>query len=410
MTQNDPHINIFTLPNGLRCVHRRTSGAVSYIGVAVNAGSRDEAPDKHGLAHFVEHTIFKGTRHRSSWHISNRMESVGGELNAYTSKEETVVYTAAPAGDPARALDLLADLIIHSSFPTVEVEREREVVAEEIKSYLDSPADTVYDVMEELMYAGSAMAHNILGSEKSLQKLGACDCRGFIEDFYTPDNMVLYMADPTPHSRMETLAHRYFAPMHLTRKDSSRLAPAIHSPFTEVRDRNGYQAHTLVAARVPGRLDERRFPLFLLNNYLGGPCMNSRLNQEMRERRGYVYTVDSSLSLMSDCGLMLIYFGSDRAHVDRCRRIINRELETLARHPMSQNRFDRIRRQYIGQLLLSTDHHESAAMSLGKSMLYYNEVHDAVTTTERIRAVTPEQLRNAARSILDAGLSSLTLC
>ena len=214
--------NVFRLSGGLTCVHRRRMGAVSYIGIVVGAGSRDEGEALHGLAHFVEHTIFKGTRHRSSWHISNRMESIGGELNAYTSKEETVIYTAAPAGEPARALELVSDLVRYSTFPADELEREREVVCEEIKSYLDSPSDAVYDEFEELVYAGSPMAHNILGSTDSVHALTGADCRGFIEDFYTPDNMVLYVEDPSPLHAIERCTSRGAIPGGRRRRWLSR--------------------------------------------------------------------------------------------------------------------------------------------------------------------------------------------
>lgn len=409
LSQTD-EITLFTLDNGLRCVHRRAPGGVAYCGIVVNAGSRDEDADHQGLAHFVEHTIFKGTRHRSSWHISNRMESVGGELNAYTSKEETVVYTAAPAGEPARALELLADLVMYSVFPADELEKEREVVCEEIKSYLDSPADSVYDEFEENIYAGSGMAHNILGDIDSVHRLTGADCRGFIEDFYCPDNMTLYISDPSRPAVIERLCRRYFGKMHLYANPRVREIPAMVQPFSKVNDRNGFQAHTIVGARTFSRTDPRRFPLFLLNNYLGGPCMNSRLNQELREKRGYVYTVDSSVSLMSNCGSMMIYFGSDKEHVGRCKRLIRRELEALASAPLSATRFENARRQYLGQLLLTTDHRESTAMALGKSLLYYGDVHGPAWTAERIAEVTPEQLRAVAEELLAAGLCELTLC
>lgn len=402
--------NVFRLSGGLTCVHRRRMGAVSYIGIVVGAGSRDEGAALHGLAHFVEHTIFKGTRHRSSWHISNRMESIGGELNAYTSKEETVVYTAAPAGEPARALELISDLVRYSTFPAEELEREREVVCEEIKSYLDSPSDAVYDEFEELVYAGSPMAHNILGSTDSVHALTGADCRGFIEDFYTPDNMVLYVEDPSPLHTIERLAEKHFGALRLSRRDSGRQTPPLAVPFAEKRDRGGFQSHTLMGVRVCNRDADERFPLFLLNNYLGGPCMNSRLNQELRERRGYVYTVDSTVALMSDCGLMQVYFGSDHSHVEKCRRLVMRELETLAEKPISPVKFDRIRRQYAGQLLLGTDNRESVAMAMGKSLLYYGEIHDAQWTSERIMAVTAEQVRAVAEALLASGFSSLTIC
>lgn len=407
---NNESLTLFTLDNGLRCVHRHTNSAVAYCGIVVNAGSRDEDTLHNGLAHFVEHTIFKGTKHRSSWHISNRMESVGGELNAYTSKEETVIYTAAPAGEPQRAIELLADLVRNSTFPTDEIEREREVVCEEIKSYLDSPSDSVYDEFEENIYLGNAMAHNILGDIDSVHRLSAVDCRGFIEDFYCPDNMVIYISDSSKSQSIERLCRKHFGDLHLKSKLKERIIPGIVAPFSITKERNGFQAHTLMGARAFSRTDPRRFALFLLNNYLGGPCMNSRLNQELRERRGYVYTVDSSIALLSDCGSMMIYFGSDHNHVDKCKKLIRHELENLAATKLSAAKFERIRRQYRGQLLLTTDHKESTAMSLGKSMLYYNEIHSPAWTAERISEVSAEEVRAVAEFLLNQGLSELTIC
>lgn len=402
--------NIFTLPNGLRCVHLHTDSNVAYIGVAVNAGSRDEPADRLGLAHFVEHTVFKGTRHRSSWHISNRMESIGGELNAYTSKEETVIYTNAPAGNSERALELLADLIAYSSFPSDELEKERDVVIEEIFSYRDSPSDSIYDLFDDKIYAGSGPGHNILGTPESVKSLNGNDCRKFIEDFYVPSNMVLYAATPDNEHLIERLALKHFGPLHLSGAVHNRRIPPMNTPFFETMERDGHQAHTILGARTFGRNDDRRFPLFLLNNYLGGPCMNSRLNQELRDRRGYVYTVDSSVALLSDAGTMLIYFGSDKSTVDKCLRIIRRELDKLANSPIKPGVFEKIKRQYAGQLLVSSDHRESISMSMGKSLLYYNEVHDVKWTTEKIMSVSPEDVRSVAELLAPGLTSKLTLC
>lgn len=402
--------NTFLLPNGLRCVHERTRGHVAYIGLAVNVGSREDGAGKHGLAHFVEHTIFKGTRHRSSWHVSNRMESIGGELNAYTSKEETLVYTNAPSGHAERAIELLADLVAYSVFPSSELEKERDVVIEEIHSYQDSPSDSVYDIFDDMIYAGSPIGHNILGTPESVKGLKSENCRGFIEDFYVPANMVLYVSSPDDERTIERLALKHFGPLHLSGKGIERHNPPVNRAFSEILQREGHQAHTIIGARTFGRNDDRRFPLFLLNNYLGGPCMNSRLNLELRERKGYVYTVDSSVALLSDAGTMLIYFGSDRSTVEKCAALVRRELNRLAESPMKAGIFEKIRRQYAGQLLVSSDHRESMAMSLGKSMLYYNEVHDVEWTTERILSVTPEEVRSVAELLAPDLTSRLTLC
>ncbi len=408
MISNDTEI--FILPNGLRSVCRQQKDSlVSYIGVLVNAGSRDEGKESYGLAHFVEHTIFKGTDRRSSSRISSRMESVGGELNAYTSKEETMVYTNAPAGYEERALELLADLIANSRFPREEVEREREVIVEEIHSYLDSPSDAVYDEFEELAYAGSGLAHNILGSAEGVRRLGSDDCRAFIDRFYTPGEMVVYCSTPLPAEKMGKLVEKYFRGLHFPDTPRHREMPLPMTPFDERRDKGNHQANAITGARLFGRRDMRRFPLFLLNNHLGGPCMNSVLNRELREKRGLVYTVDSSVSLMSDTGLMLIYFGCDPANVGKCRRIIARELDRLAQSPLKPVAFENIKRQYCGQLLVSTDHRESRAMALAKSLMYFGEIHDPASTAERIQAVTAEELRSIAEYVVSGLQGTLSL-
>ena len=401
--------SVFTLANGLRVVCWHISGLVSYIGAVVNAGSRDENDSCHGLAHFVEHTIFKGTPKRKGWQISSRMEVVGGELNAYTSKEETMVYTNAPAGYEERAIELLADLITSSCFPKVEIDREREVVVEEINSYLDSPADSVYDEFEELAYSGSGLAHNILGSPESVKNLSGEDCRRFLDRFYTPRNMVVYCCSPMQPDKLGRLVEKYFSKMHYPDTGHERILPPGMSPFDITRDRGNHQANTIIGARVFGRQDPRRFALFLLNNYLGGPCMNSRLNRELREKRGYVYTVDSNVSLMSDSGLILIYFGSDPSTVGKCRRVINNELDRLAQSLISESVFEKMKRQYCGQLLVSSDNRENRAMSLGKSILYYNEIHDISTTAERMMAVCREEVREVAELLVPSNCGCLTL-
>ncbi len=399
----------YTLPNGVRMVCWHTEGLVSYIGAVVNAGSRDEGEDVYGLAHFVEHTIFKGTDKRRSWQISSRMETVGGELNAYTSKEETMVYTNAPAGFEERAIELLADLITSSRFPKEEIEREKEVVIEEIHSYMDSPSDSVYDEFEELAYAGSGLAHNILGSAESVRRLGSDNCRGFLDKFYTPGEMVVYCCIPASPDKMYKLVNKYFGGLHFANVSRNRVAPPPMQSFDLRRERGNHQANTIVGTRVFGRLDSRRFALFLLNNYLGGPCLNSKLNRELREKRGYVYAVDSNVSLMTDAGLILIYFGCDPSNVEKCREIIFRELDELAQTRLSESKFEKIKRQYCGQLLVSSDHRESRAMGLAKSLLYYGQIHDISTTAANISAVTAEELRDVAQLIMSSPKGILTL-
>lgn len=408
-----PHIendfSVTTLSNGLRLVSRRRQGLVSYIGVVVNAGSRDEDPRHEGLAHFVEHTIFKGTDKRRAWQISSRMETVGGELNAYTSKEETMVYTNAPAGNEDRALELLADLITSSRFPSSEIDKEREVIVEEIYSYLDSPSERVYDEYEELAYKGSGLSHNILGTPESVHEIESSDCRNFLDKFYVPSNMVIYCVTPLSDNEILKKAEKYFSGLADIPADHNRVTPPPMTHFDVHRDNGTHQANSIMGVRTFSRNDDRRFPLFLLNNYLAGPCMNSLLNRELREKRGYVYAVDSNVSLLSDTGLLTIYFGCDPKNVARCRKLIEKEVNRLCSHTLSASSFEKIKRQYCGQLLSSTDNIENRAMSLGKSMLYYNRVHDIRTTIERVMQVKAEDMRSVAESIFSQGLSTLTL-
>lgn len=409
MYKNDQKQTIFTLGNGLRVVSRKREGLVSYIGIVVDAGSRDEDSRHEGLAHFVEHTIFKGTDKRRAWQISSRMETVGGELNAYTSKEETMVYTNAPAGYEDRALELLADLVTSSRFPATEIEKEREVIVEEIYSYLDSPSERVYDEFEELAYRGSGLSHNILGTPDSVRKMQSEDCRGFLDKFYVPGNMVLYCVTPLSDNEIIRKVEKYFGRMDQGFASHKRISPPPMTFFDERRDNGSHQANSIMGARAFGRTDSRRFPLFLLNNYLAGPCMNSLLNRELREKRGYVYAVDSNVSLLSDTGLLIIYFGCDPSNVGKCRKIIEKEVKDLCSQRLPEKTFDRIKRQYCGQLISSSDNIENRAMSLGKSLLYFNEVHDIGTTIQRIMDVTAEEMRDVAQLVFGNGLSTLTL-
>ena len=404
-----PQYHIATLRGGLRVVATRLPGDVSYIGLAVRAGSRNEDNEHEGLAHFVEHTLFKGTRHRKSWHISCRMEQVGGELNAYTTKEETMIYTNAPAGHAERAIELIADLVKYSNFPEAEIEKEREVIIEEIQSYKDSPSESVYDEFEELIYKGSSLAHNILGTPESVRRLTSADARSFIDSLYTPEDMVLYVCDPGDPEKNIRLAEKYFGDLDYTTSNRPDAPLPPVEPFDQVRDHDNHQANTIVGTRLFSRNDPRRHALCLLNNYLGGPCMNSRLNMELRERSGLVYTVESNVSLLSDTGLILFYFGTDPASVNRCIAIIRKELLKVADSSLSERVFARIRDQYLGQMIVGSDHRESRCMSLAKSMLYYNEIHDIHSVTENIRNVTPEQFREMAQLIITNGLNRLTL-
>ncbi len=395
--------SILTLPSGLRLAYMRAPGTgVDYCGVIARAGSRDDLPELPGLAHFVEHTIFKGTERRSAWHILNRMERVGGELNAYTTKEETVVYTAAPAGTHSRALELIADLVINSRFPERELRKERDVVADEINSYLDSPADAILDDVEDLVFAGTPLGHNILGSEQSLPLITSERCREYLQRWFTARNVVVFYTGPASESRVAAAVERHFAqlPAGPSPKRESVFGPDFKAPdFFRRADHGLHQSHVAMAAAAPSMHDSDKHTFALLNNILGGPGMNSLLNLDLREHRGLVYNIESSLALLSDTGLMCIYFGCDPADTDRCRLLVLERLQALAAEPLSDAYVAAAQKQYLGQIAVAADNRESHIISQARSVLNFGAPISSAATAQAVRGVTPEQIRQAAERV-----------
>ena len=397
------------LPNGLKMVHITRQAPVAWCGLAVNAGSRDDLPGKHGLAHFVEHTIFKGTTHRRSWHILNRMESVGGELNAYTTKEGTMLYSLFPEQHMARAVELIADLVKNSVFPGTEIEREMDVVLEEVAGYRDQPAEAAYDDMEDLMFAGSALGHNILGSEEHLRSITRDDCLTHLKNLYVPSNMVFFSVGPTKAERVFRLAERHLGTLdHPLNRIVQRTAPSPLPPQRREVETGLHQAHTIAAAQLPGMGHPLRHAMALLNNLLGGPGMNSMLNVNLRERRGYVYTVESSVAQFTDCGLFEIYLGCDYDDVKSSLKVIDRLTANLASHSLTPHQLEAYKKQFCGQLIVAADSTEYLALNAGKNLLRYGTVATVDQAVERIMAVTADELRQAAELITMDRCSVLT--
>lgn len=397
----------FTLSNGLRMVCVKTPGQADYFGVTVNAGSRDESADHFGLAHFVEHTIFKGTTHRRACHIINRMEAVGGELNAFTSKEETTVYSIFPHGNLARGMELIADLLTHSIFPENELRKEREVVRDEIDSYLDTPSEAVFDEFENLFFRGSQLGHNILGESALLDSFTPAVCRRYIEESYTPDRMVAFYRGSMSPSRVLSLAERHFGAMPERPSTLHRITPGVVPAFAERREIDSHQAHTVMGARVPGMYSPQRMALGLLTNILGGPGMNSRLNVELREKRGLVYTVDANLTLMSDCGMLAIYYGCDPSDTLHCEELVRKELQKLINEPLTGRKLQAAKQQYLGQLTVASDNREQLALNSARSMLYFNRVPDTAEVSNSILSLTADDIAAAASHLAET--SRLTL-
>jgi len=392
------------LPNGLQIVYLPSNSTVSYCGFAVNAGTRDEAPDQQGLAHFVEHLLYKGTKKRKAWHILNRMENVGGELEAYTSKEETMLYTVCLSEDVERAIDLLVDLVYNSQFPEPELEKEREVIIDEINSYLDTPSELIFDEFENLIFEGNELGHNILGDMESLETFTQETCRSFTARFYNPSNMIFFFYGNTPFKKILRLASKYMLVENQSVTNMHRKAP-VFNPAKQVRiDKDLHQTHVVMGGKTFSIFDERRIGLYLLNNILGGPGMNSRLNISLREKQGLVYSVESGLTLYTDTGLFTIYFGCDRESESKCLNLVHKELKQLRENKLSTSQFTAAVKQWKGQLGIRNDQSENLALRLGKSFLRFNKYEDLPEVYRKIDALTANQLLEIANEIYDENL------
>lgn len=396
------------LSNGLRIIHLPVESPVSYCGFAINAGTRDERPGEFGLAHFVEHMLFKGTRHRRAWHILNRMENVGGELNAYTSKEETFVYSVFMEEHFVRAFDLLSDLVFHSLFPQQEIEKEVDVILDEISSYEDSPSELIFDEFENLLFDGHALGHNILGSEESLMRFDSAAARSFVQRFYVPQNMLFFSVGRTPFKRILHRIEAVLASIDLPMQARVRQAPGPGVSEHIKRQKDTHQAHVLLGNRSYHMHDSKRIPLFLLNNLLGGPGMNSRLNVMLREKHGLVYTVESSVTSYTDTGVQSIYFGTDPKNMEKSICLVNRELARLRETRLTTSQLAMARKQLMGQLGISGDNRENIFLGMGKSYLHYNRYDTLPEIFKKLEDVTASQLLEVANEVFaPASMSSL---
>lgn len=399
-------VEVSRLSNGIVTVCATlNNSAVGICGVSVRAGSRDEAPDSYGLAHFVEHTIFKGTARRSSSLIINRMEAVGGELNAFTSKDETVVYSAFPGGNLTRAVELISDLVLNSVFPDKEIDKERDVICDEISTYLDSPADAIADDFEDIIFAGTPLGHNILGDRKTLKRLRGADCRAFLDRWYRPDNMVLFYSGPRRPDYVNAVFEKYFGALTGAAPERLDISDFATVGFSEAHRRPSHQSHCMLGALTPGLDDPRRYSVALLSNILGGPGMNSLLNVDLRERRGLVYNVETSVTLFREVGLFTVYLGCDPEDADRCCDIVRRRVADIADGYIDRRRLEQARKQYLGQLIVGSENRENSILAAARSLLMRGRVIDPAETVDAIKSLTTDDMRLAGEHI--AALSSL---
>ncbi|MGL4294055.1 MAG: M16 family metallopeptidase [Bacteroidales bacterium] len=390
-----------TLPNGLRIIHMPLNGPVSYCGFAINVGSRDEQASEEGMAHFTEHMIFKGTDKRRSWHILNRMESVGGELNAYTSKEETFVYSVFMEEHFVRACELICDLTLHSRFPQQEIDKETDVILDEINSYKDNPPELIYDEFENMVFSNHALGHNILGEEATLETFTPEMGQHFINRWYRPENMVFFSVGNTDFKKIIATLERNFHPEAFRWEGNNRTAPAANKGCYLKEEKETHQAHVLIGGRAYDMHHESRSALALLNNILGGPGMNSRLNISLREKRGYVYNVESSYTPYSDTGVFSIYFGSDQKKAEKCITLINQELKKLRDTSLTASQLEAAKKQIRGQIGIAADNKESIAMGMAKSFLQYNRYDSTEEVFAKIDRITSSDILKAANEIFD---------
>ena len=436
--------NTYTLDNGLRIIHLPSDSQVVYCGYQINAGTRDEEPGEEGLAHFCEHVTFKGTERRKAWHILNCLESVGGDLNAYTNKEGTVYYSAILKEHIARAVDLLSDIVFHSVYPQAEIDKEVEVICDEIESYNDSPAELIYDEFENILFKGSPLGHNILGTAEQVRAFKTEDALRFTRKLYRPDNAIFFAYGDIDFKKLVKLIGRALADdesgklaaeklpqisqiTQISRDENSiateksvssveSVGPKNYSSVgnekypsvgneiagqTIVMQKNTHQAHVMIGTRAYDVNDDRRMPLYLLNNMLGGPGMNAKLNLALREHNGLVYTVESTMVAYGDTGTWSIYFGCDEHDVKRCLRLVRKELDKFMQKPLSDAQLKAAKKQIKGQIGVACDNRENFALDFGKSFLHYGWEKNVDRLYEQVDEITAAQIQAVAQELFD---------
>ena len=436
--------NTYTLDNGLRIIHLPSDSKVVYCGYQINAGTRNEEPGEEGLAHFCEHVTFKGTERRKAWHILNCLESVGGDLNAYTNKEGTVYYSAILKEHIARAVDLLTDIVFHSVYPQAEIDKEVEVICDEIESYNDSPAELIYDEFENIIFKGSPLGHNILGTAEQVRAFTTEDALRFTRKLYRPDNAIFFAYGDIDFKKLVKLIGRALADdesgklaeenlpqiSQITQisgdensiateksvssvesvgpKNYSSVGPEKYPSVgneiagqTIVMQKNTHQAHVMIGTRAYDVNDDRRMPLYLLNNMLGGPGMNAKLNLALREHNGLVYTVESTMVAYGDTGIWSIYFGCDEHDVKRCLRLVRKELDKFMQKPLSEAQLKAAKKQIKGQVGVACDNRENFALDFGKSFLHYGWEKNVDRLYEQVDEITAEQIQAVAKELFD---------
>ena len=389
----------YTLPNGIRGIHRQVRGSVAHCALVIGAGSRDEHPGQYGLAHLTEHAFFKGTERRRAWQVNCRLENLGGELNAFTTKEETTIHATTLRGDFAKAVELIADIAFRSTFPEREIEREKEVIADEINTYKDSPAEMLYDTFEDMLFEGSELGHNILGRKAALMRYDGAAIRAFTARTHTTDRMVFSSIGNFSPKTAEATALRYFGEQAATTRGFERAAPPAVKPFEKTVTKHTHQTHCIIGNRACGIEETKRLPLALLVNVLGGPSANSLLNVEVREKHGLSYNIEANYIPYGDSGLVAIYFSSEHANEAQCAELVERQLQRLRTTPLTGRQLSMAKKQFIAQLAISGESNENYMLSAGKSLLTHDEIDTMEEVYAKIGALTAAQLTEAAEEV-----------
>lgn len=393
--------HIHTLQSGLKIAVKPEKCLVTYMGFAVRAGTRDESKSSYGLAHLVEHMLFKGTSKRTSTHIINRAEEVGAELNAYTTKEETFIYAALPCQYWKRIFRLLSDIVLNSRFPEEELSKEKTVIIDEINSYKDSPSEFIYDEFENMIFDKTPLGHNILGSERSINHISAKMARDFMRKYYRPDNMIFFINGDINETELIKLANQIFGNTHP--EDPISHIPIdehCYTPTHKRRRRDTYQYHVMMGSRAYSMHQPERIGLSLLLNILGGPGMNSKLNMALREHNGLVYNVESSYTAYSDGGMLAIYYACARENAEKAEHLVKQEFDKLIAHPISEEELLAAKRQVKGQLMIAEDSRENATLSFAKSILHYGKQDSLERVLQRIDSLTAKDLHSLATAKL----------
>lgn len=399
------HIHEFQ--NGIRLVHKNVPSLVAHFGIIFNTGSRDEEDNEHGMAHFIEHVVFKGTEKRKAFHILSRLEDVGGEINAYTTKEETCIYSSFLKQYYQRTIELFYDICFHSTFPEKEIIKEKSVILDEILSYHDSPAELIFDDFEEQVYKDLPIGRNILGNEKNLNAFCRKDILSFINSNYATSEMILSSVGNIDFKKLVSLCEKYFDNVQVKNRTTQRLIPNSYHPEFKSLPKDTYQVHCIVGNLGYNVHDDRRVGLHLLTNILGGPGMKSRLNMSLRERKGYSYNIESHYTPYTDTGIFMVYFGCDKDKFEKSLNVVYREFDTISTTRMGNLQLSMAKKQLIGQVAISYESNEHQMLSIGKSLMVFDKVDSLKEITGKIESVTAVQLLEIANEILEKNLLSV---